>query len=137
MKKNNKGITLIMVVTTVILLTILTAVVITSTETGSDYKKYKNMCSDVDLLENKILLFYNKYGQLPSTALTAEEISAIPAGLSGMVNTANMEKIDASKLNGVSLNYGDEEDIFLVDNTTFKVYYENGIEYKGVMYYTD
>ena len=63
--KNNKGITISSLIITIVIILILTSVVVTSTNTGSDYKKYKLMRSDVELLEDKILIFYNKYGELP------------------------------------------------------------------------
>lgn len=63
--KNNKGITISSLIITIIIILILTTIVVTNTYTGSDYKKYKLMCTDVELLEDKILIFYNKYGELP------------------------------------------------------------------------
>ena len=46
-------------------------------------------------------------------------------------------KLDINKLSNITLNYGDEEDIFIIDSATFEVYYLNGIEYQDVIYYTD
>lgn len=131
MKKNNKGITLITVVVTIVIILILTSVIITNIDTGDDYKRYKLMCADVDLLEDKILLYYNQYQELP---IIGEEILDIPEE----INTGNeFYKIDIGKLNNITLNYGDDEDIYIIDTTTFKVYFKNGIEYDGEMHYTD
>lgn len=137
MKKLNKGITLVSLIITIVIILILTSVVVTNTYTGSDYKRYKNMCSDVKLLEDKILIYYNKYGKIPTIELTAEELASITAGLESIVDKTKLEKVDTSKLSGITLTYGDEEDIFLINKDTFEVYYLNGIEYEGVTYYTE
>ena len=100
-------------------------------------KKYKLMCADVSLLEDKILIYYNKYGKIPTIELTADELASIPTGLANSIYTTNVEKIDTTKISGITLNYGDEEDIFIIDKTSFEVYYINGIEYDGQTYYTN
>ena len=137
MKKLNKGITLVSLIITIVIILILTRVVVTNTYTGSDYKRYKNMCSDVKLLEDKILIYYNKYGKIPTIELTAEELASITAGLESIVDKTKLEKVDTSKLSGITLTYGDEEDVFLINKDTFEVYYLNGIEYEGTTYYTE
>ena len=132
MKRNNKGITLITVVVTIVIILILTSVIITNTYTGDDYKRYKLMCADIDLLEDKILLYYNQYQELPTIG---EAISDIPEEIHNN-NGHTFYEIDVKKLNNVTLNYGDDEDIYIIDTTTFEVYFKNGIEYDGEMHYT-
>ena len=56
--KSNKGITIVSLVVTIIVILILTTITITSTYTGSDYKRYKLMCADVEMLEDNIIFFY-------------------------------------------------------------------------------
>lgn len=126
----NKGITLISVVVTIAILTILTGIVVTNVYTGSDYKKYAFMCEDVELLEDKILLYYNRYGELP----IKDEVSNIPAQIN---NGHTFYEINVSKLNNLTLNYGSKSDIFIIDSETFEVYYKDGIQYNGKIYYTD
>ena len=132
MKKNSKGITLAYLVITIIIILILTSTIITSTYTGADYKRYKLMCADIEMLENKTLMYYNKYGALPITgdALTSDLPEAIRNGHS-------FYRIDIGKLNNVTLNFGETDDIYIIDSMTFEVYYLNGIEYKGEIHYTD
>lgn len=137
MKKLNRGISLTTLIITIVIILILTSVVVTNTYTGSDYKKYKNMCSDVKLLEDKILIYYNKYGKIPTLELTDEELASISEGLTAIVDKTKLEKVDTSKLSGITLTYGDEEDVFLINKDTFEVYYLNGIEYEGTTYYTE
>ena len=128
--KLKKGITLITVVITIVLMAILTTVTITSTNVGADFKRYSLMCSDIELLENKVLYFYREYGELP----TGDEVTDIPEEIS---NGHAFYEINMNKLSGITLNLGNTGDVYIIDSETFEVYYKNGIEYEGVIYYTD
>ena len=117
----------------IIILLILTATIITNTYTGSDYKKYKLMCADVEMLEEKCIIYYNKYGELPLLEGDGAQITTnLPTGTN---NLHEYWKIDLNKLNNITLNYGEENDVFIIDTTTFEVFYLNGIEYDGNTYY--
>ena len=128
--KSNKGITIITLVITIIVILILTTVTITSTYIGIEYKRYKSMCSYVELLEDKILYFYREYGELP----IENEVTNVPTEIE---NGHTFYEVNINKLKNITLNYGDAEDIYIVDSETFEVYYLNGIEYEDVIYYTD
>ena len=134
--KSKKGITIISLIVTIVVMLILTATIITDTYTGSDYKKYKNMCADIDLLEDKILMYYKQYGNLPLVSETAKTIPEDEA-----FNPEHRYcEIDVNKLKNITLNYGkkeDEGDVFVIDTQNFEVYYLNGMEYEGVTYYTN
>ena len=128
--KSNKGITIISLIITIILILILTTVTITSSYTGSDYRRYKLMCNDIELLEDKILYFYRQYEELP----IKNEIADVPEEID---NGHKFYEININKLNNITLNYGEEDDVFIVDSTTLEVYYLNGIMYEEQIYYTD
>lgn len=128
--KSNKGITMIVLVVTVVLMIILTTVSITSVNDGTDFRQYSLMVSDVELLENKILYFYREYGELP----IGGKLPSVPQAIK---NGHDFYKINMNKLSGITLNLGNEEDIYILDSQTFEVYYLNGIEYEGKIYYTD
>lgn len=125
--KSKRGITIIVLVITIAVILILTTVTITSTNTGSDLKRYKLMCADVELLEDKILFFYREYGELP----TGSEVLNVPEEIE---NGHTFYQINTNKLSDLTLNLGD---IYILDSETFEVYYLNGIKYKDVIYYTD
>lgn len=127
--KSKKGITIITLVVTIVLMLILTVVTITSTNVGTDFRRYSLMCSDIEMLENKILYFYREYGELP----TGNEVSSLPSEIN---NEHTFYEINMDKLSGITLNFGETEDIYIVDSETFEVYYLKGIEYKGKIYYT-
>lgn len=128
--KSKKGITIITLIITIVIILILTTVTVTNTYTGSDLRRYKLMCADVELLEDKILYFYRQYEELP----IGNKVTTVPQEIN---NGHTFYKININKLNNITLNYGDEEDVFIVDSTTFEVYYLNGIEYDNQIYYTD
>ena len=126
---SEKGITLIALITTIIIILILTATSITYTNNGSDFKKYRLMCEDIKLLEDKVLIYYNEYGELPIKGNTID--------VSSIVETDNdVYELDTSKISNLTLNYGNADDKYLIDTVTFKVYYQKGTELQGNVYYT-
>lgn len=129
MLNSQKGITIISLVVTIIVLLILATVIVTDTDTGAEYKKYKLMCADVELLEDKILIYYNEYGELPVTENKVDVPETIKK------DEHEFKQIDVSKLKNITLNY--EANSFIIDTTSFEVYYKNGINYENVTYYTN
>ena len=136
MVKNNRGVTLVSLALTIIILLVLSTIIIRNTYIGQDYKNYKLMCADVELIHNKVLIYYKKFSQLPIIDLTENEEEAIEEALEGS-NADDFAKVDISKLNGITLNFGAENDVFVLNKNTLKVYYLNGVEYEGEFYYTD
>lgn len=63
--KNQRGITIIPLIITVVILLILSGTLIESSNNSPNIQKYNKMSADVQILEDKILVFYNKYGQIP------------------------------------------------------------------------
>jgi len=123
----NKGITLVPLMITIVILLILSGAAITSINESNDVGPYNNMVADLTLLEDKILVYYNKYGEIPKVEGDNQTIN-------GYYN------IDLTKLQNVTLNYGtqdegDETDIYLV-NDNLEVYYLKGIEVSGKTHHT-
>jgi len=123
----NKGITLVPLIITIVILLILSGAAITSINESNDVGPYNNMVADLTLLEDKILVYYNKYGEIPKVEGDNQTIN-------GYYN------IDLTKLQNVTLNYGtqdegDETDIYLV-NDNLEVYYLKGIEVSGKTHHT-
>ena len=136
MIRKNRGVSLVSLVVTIIVLLILSTIIIQSTYTGADYKQYKLMSADVGLLYDKIRIYYNKYGELPIIEdLSDEEAESVRNNLN--LEPENTAKVDVSKLGGITLNFGDLNDIFIINKETFEVYYLNGIEFDGKMYYKE
>lgn len=125
--KSNKGITMVALVTTVIIMLILLGVSINGINTSNNAVPYNNMVADITLLEEKLLLYYNKYKEIPKAEIVKQ------------IDETQYYEIDLSKLENITLNYGtkydgDEEDIYLV-NDNLKVYYLKGVQKSGTMYH--
>lgn len=128
--RSNKGITMVVLIITIVLIVILTTVAITSVDDGTEFRKYSLMCSDIEQLENKILYFYREYGELPIES----KVTNVPDDIN---NGNEFYKININQLSGITLNLSGINDKYIVDAKTFEVYYLNGIEYNGKIYYTD
>jgi len=128
--KSKKGITISSLVVTIVVILILTSVTIINTNIGTNFKGYSLMCSDIELLEDKVLYFYREYGELP----IGNQVTSIPSAIK---NGNTFYEINMNKLSGITLNFGEAEDVYIVDSETFEVYYLNGFEYEGEVYYTD
>lgn len=58
--KNERGITLVVLMLTIIIMAILVGAVVTNIDTGADIRNYQYMRADIELLESKIMTYYNK-----------------------------------------------------------------------------
>ena len=130
--KENKGITLAVLVTTIVIILILTGTVVYNFSMSYEKSYYNKMVSDIGLLNDKILVYYNKYEQIP---VTNRSIT-----IDGIV----YNEIDLSKLDNITLNYGDDygeaatirnsSDVYLIDKN-LNIYYVKGIEKSGEIYH--
>lgn len=128
--KSEKGITIISLVVTIIIILILTSVTVSNVKINTEFKRYSLMLSDIEQIEDKVLFFYKQYGELP----VGNEITNVPTEID---NGHVFYEVNVNKLNGITLNLGSKEDIYIIDSETFEVYYQNGVQYKNVIYYTD
>ena len=132
MIKNEKGITLVILILTIVIMLILSASVVKYTKISSSTQNYNKMMSDIEILEDKILIYYNKYAELPTIG---EQV-----GLSNLPTGGIYKKIDLTKLNNISLNYGGEdgsEDYYVIDMLSHNVYYVEGIVLNNITYYSN
>ena len=128
--KNNKGITLITLVLTIAILSILSGTIIYNMNISNNAGEYNNLVADAELLRDKILVYYNKNGDIPKTNRSIK------------IDEMQYYEIDLKQLGGVTLNYGREygnsdalttlSDVYLV-NENLDVYYLRGIERDGEM----
>lgn len=128
MIKSQKGITLVSLIITVILLLILTSTVAYNLNYSNKATRYNNMIADIKLLEDKVLIYFNKYGEVPKTTRTIE------------INNTEYYEIDLSKLDDITLMYGKDYnksenltntlDVYLVNNS-LEIYYLKGMELSG------
>lgn len=95
-----------------------------------------NMYKDINILENKIALYYLDYGNLPIKQ--DKKIS-----FNNSINPNDNElyyEIDLNKLDNISLFFGDKilgsNDIYIINEQSHTVYYYRGCEYKEKIVYT-
>ena len=63
--KKQSGITLIVLLITIVVMTIVTATIITTSSNAIKVKKLNNMYSDIKILDDRVFAHFNKYGALP------------------------------------------------------------------------
>lgn len=133
--RNQKGITLLSLMLTIVILGILAGIAITNMDIGTDIRDYNYMCADIELLETKVRTYYNENKALP--ILTEGNI--LNPNLDGQESIKDDEskyyKIDISKLYNITLNYGGgteaNKDIYIINEQSHEIYYLKGVKYKG------
>lgn len=150
--KNSKGITLISLIITIVILLIISNAIIYSVKDNLGIEKLKNMQNDIENLSDKISAYYNQYGTLPiidGEYTNTEEIEN--AGLINKnVDKGNFYIIDLSALENLTLTYGKDfknikntsdkntlKDIYIINETSHNIFYVKGIKSDGEMYYTN
>ena len=126
--KNQKGITMVILLVTIIIIGILATITITALSNTDNIGPYNKMIADIDLLEDKILIYYNQNGEIPVIPNTEETI-----------NNMTYKKIDINKLENITLYYGssnEQNDYYLV-NDSLEVYYKKGTQKSGHVYNTN
>ena len=149
---NNKGITLSTLVIAIIMMTIMTSMLVYNTMDGIDIKKYNSMCNDIELLNNKILSYYSKYGDIPAEIeyCTKEQLQTMIGASNINVNDDDIYYvIDLSAIDGLTLTYGEDyesnkntynntaRDVYIINKQSGQIYYPKGIRLDGVLYYTN
>ena len=144
--KNNKGIALVSLTIAIIILIVLTAMLIYNARNGVKLRALKMMQNDIDLLSDEISSYYVKYGDIPA------EIEYLgPINFEKQPNDDDKYYvIDLSAFEDITLNYGLDynnistsadtvncTDVYIVNKQSMHVYYAQGIEMDGIMYYTN
>lgn len=143
--KRNKGITLISLVISIIIILIISGMVIYYSTKGLAIQKVNNLYSDIEQIESQVDSYYIKNNELP----IIDDIE-ITFNDSSNVNDGNIYHIiDLSELDGLNLNYGrdfeivknnntysNNEDIYIINDDSHTIYYIKGIEYDGEVYYS-
>lgn len=135
--KNQKGITLTILVITIVIMTILIGTISYNSISSFKMNHYYNMCSDIELLDEKIAIYYIQNKNLPITAETkkidefienysAENVNYNPN------NSGNLHKIDLSKLENLTLHYTD----YYIDEISHTIYFAKGIDFEEGIYHT-
>ncbi len=151
-KFNNKGISLTTLTVAIVLLIIITSILVYNAQTGTKLKKLNEMYNDVELLTDKISIYYSKYAAIP-VAIPYENQSKINQIKENLQLSPNDNDkyyiIDLSALENVTLNYGRDykevtkdnantkEDVYIINEQSHHIYYVKGIILDGISYYTN
>ena len=151
---NNKGVSLISLVITVIVLVIITNVLLYNLRSDLSVTHLRNMQNDISNLREKISSYYEKNGKIPvkieySNNENLEKINSI----SEAIDTGKFYIIDLKALDNLTLNYGldykniedsweqsqiDElSDLYIINETSHNIFYVDGIMLDDQAFYTD
>lgn len=130
--KQEKGVTLTILVITVITLMIITGTLIYNVEDSTRIKKLTNLYSDIDLLRTKVTDYYEEYGEIPAKIKYTNT-----SGLSNVLSKNNdtvddFYVIDLEAMKGITLNYGNDYEKIINDTTITKENPEKADQYKDL-----
>lgn len=149
-----KGITMMALVVTIIILLILTSVLVFNTQDSVYIKRLNNLYSDIELLRAKTDEYYNEYGQIPAK-IKYTNIDTLKNVLSTKNDTGDFYVIDLEAMEGITLNYGKDyetvksdstnannyTDLYIINENSHNIFFVRGIEIKEKdtvkTYYTD
>ena len=143
--KNQKGVTLTVLVATVIVLTIIMGTISYNGISSYRMRVYYNMRSDIELLDEKISLYYlensdnlNIEDQLPIDVTDTKNITNLISDYDeydvnyNPNNSGTLYKIDLSKLENLSLSYDD----YYIDTVSHTIYSNKAVNVGNETYYT-
>lgn len=158
--KQDKGISLITLGITVIIILVITEMLIYNAKDGIYVKNLYQLRNDIQNLREKVSEYYNEYEKIPASVEYTNQDNILQ--LNSVLNEkekSNESKfyvIDLQAMQGISLNYGEEyenikntevtqiseyTDIYIINNITHNIFYVAGIPVKQdnetKMYYTD
>lgn len=129
---SNNGITIISLIITVIVLLILAGTIVSSLDTSDGTANYNKMTADIKFLKDELLIYYNKYEEVPTTDRKIN------------IDGEDYLEIDLQKLSNITLNFGKEygetatltnsDDVYVTDKN-LNIYYLRGIEKSGTIYH--
>ena len=156
--KKEKGIALITLVVAILMMLIISSVIIFNTTSHIKMQNLNNMYNDINLLSEKVFLYYSKNKTLP-----IEEQYYVEADVDWRYKNYGNEDEEENRpeyrfyildLNKIDKNlktpthsmlkYGeyyydrskDDTDVYIINETTHQIYYVKGVEMDKVLYYT-
>ena len=156
--KDQKGINLISLSLTVMIILILTSMIIYNVKDNLRLEKLRNMQADIENLRDKVSSYYSQYGEIPADiTVEYENIQKLrDAGLiSQAVDIGDFYVVDLSAMENVTLNYGKDykkiqngevtsaedinelTDLYIINEVSHNIFYVKGVEIDGEKFYTD
>lgn len=144
--KSNKGITIITLIMAIIIMLVISSTLIYNVNNGAKVRALNNMYSDIQLLKDRIDLYYSSNGTLPILQTQYTNIDNIKE-----INSNDNDKyyvIDLEMLENITLNYGkaynefksnssiNTLDVYIVNEQSHNIYYAKGVIVDNKTYYT-
>ena len=155
--RKEKGITMITVTISVIILLIITGILVYNARDAVYIKNYNGLKNDIELLRDKVAEFYNEYGSIPAKTKCAKISTGIESvfNQTELNNEGDLYVLDLQVLDGVTLNYGKDYEavknmdkveeyypnLYIIHKMTHNIFLMGGVEVKEgnttKFYYTD
>ena len=146
--KNNRGITLVSLVITIVLM-----IIVASTTVYTSYQRFEinnlnKMINDIELLTDKVSNYYLKYNDLPILKDNSNNFILYTYTTLGFEknqeDNENYYILDLGAMEGITLNYGKEgyeapnesDDVYIINEVSHAIYYVKGVETNGVSYHS-
>ena len=157
--RNQKGISLIALTTTILVLAIVTSIVIYNAKDVIEVREYKKLESDIEVLENKVNMYYLNYKKIPVL-----EKDSFPVIYNGDMEFLGQKRendndnyyiLNLRLIDGITLNFGGGfynikntdnnitdrnnnviTDIYIINEHSHRIYYVQGIQVDETIYYT-
>lgn len=161
--KNEKGVTLLALTITIIVMVIVTGTLIYNTNNQVQIQKIDKLYSDIEQIKDKVSEYYISNKKLPTKGkyCTAEQLVNILKN-NGASNSLTQNElldsndkkgeeqtyyvIDLSKMDNLTLNYGSQfknwesgttlQDLYIINEKSHQIYYPKGVKIDGKFYYS-
>lgn len=137
MIKKEKGITLVTLMITVMIMSIIGVTLATNAYDGVALSKITKLDNDIKIIKDRVAVYYVKNDELPikETEYTKENLEATINDLSDN-DGDKYYVIDLDKLDNITLNYGNNSTEYIINEESHVIYYLPGIVYRNVTYHT-
>ena len=154
--KSEKGVTLVALTITVIILLIVSSILIYNANDNIYIKRLTSMYNDVSNLRDKVASYYKEYGMIPGKVEYTAVSHLKDAGVIGANDGEKFYVLDLERLDGLTLNFGKEyekvrnqqyadinqlKDLYIINEKSHNIFYVEGIQVKDndtiKIFYTD
>ncbi len=160
--KNNKGITLISLGITIIILIILLNIIVYNVMDNLQLADVEELQTDISNLRDKTLNFYAEYGTIPINKKYEYTNISMLENIKGANDIGKFYILDLSAIENLTLNYGKDfesykqiladvniddvnkaieinklTDIYIINEASHNIFYVEGIELDDSLLYTD
>ena len=143
--KRERGVTLVALTITVIILLIITNILIYNANDNTYIKRLTNMYNDISNLRDKVASYNKEYGAIPIKMEYTGVSHLKEAGVIGANDGDKFYVLDLEKLDGITLNFGkdyekikiqdyvnvnDLKDLYIINEKSHNIFYVQGIKVK-------